>query len=407
LPVRRDLRGLRLLPLLFSVLLAFLAVHPAVAQGIAQPAAASPKNPGGPGSLWVFDPSEPTVLRLQGDIVPGAAAAFEAALAENPGIATLVLRGEGTSQAETIAIARRVRDLGLATRIDAGEYCHLACGIIFLAGSQRRAEGILCVAVLFADTVDLEKAQLDLADFIELVMSFNLTSDLLSSVVETATGGAYCFSPHEIARFGVDEPVVNAPQGWDATPYAVLHEQPNEGAPKGTPWPSYTTVARWSLQDGANGPEVRLDAEVLDLGVAIAVTVAADPPTIDRDSRGTTVTLRAETPPDFHGGGVNELIAAFSRAIEATAGLNGYYNAEPTGVPQEFSFRFEGDLAWQFARVHFARRWLSFIIGYQTGAVAELLIEVGAEGRTVFDQAFAAWDAMTRATPTKPAQVRQ
>lgn len=401
--MRRDLRlSYRLVLLLCSVLLSVVAAQPAAAQGVTQPGAASGKLPGGPGSLWVFDPSEPTVLRLVGDIVPGAAAAFEAALASSPGITTLVLRGEGTSQAETIAIARRVHDLGLTTRIEAGDYCHLACGIIFLAGEERRAEGILCVAVLFADTVDLEKAQLDLADFIELVMSFDLTPDLLSSVIETAAGGVYCFSPHEIARFGVDEPVVNAPAGWDAAPYAVLYEQPSEDAPKGAPWPSYTTVARWALEDGANGPEVRMVAEVRDLGVSITVTVAADPPAVDRDNRGTTVTLRASTPPGFHGGGVNEFIGALSRAIEATAGLNGYYNAEPTGRPQEFSLRFEGDLAWQFARVHFARRWLSFVIGYETGAVAELLIEVGAEGRTVLDQAFAAWDAMAPTVPTKP-----
>ena len=56
--------------------------------------------------------------------------------------------------------------------------------------------------------------------------------------------------------------------------------------------------------------------------------------------------------------------------------------------------------------VHFARRWLSFIIGYETGADAELLVEVGEEGRAVFDQAFAAWDAMTLAVPAKPAPGR-
>ncbi|MCW5715302.1 MAG: hypothetical protein KIT43_12385 [Bauldia sp.] len=394
--------GLILASLLAGLLMVAAGAPSAFGQGVRPPAAtAATKAPADP---WVFDPAEPTVLRLRGAIAPGAATAFEAALAEHPRVRTLILSGDGTVQAETIAIARRVRDLGLATRIEAGDYCHLACGIVFLAGPQRRAEGILCVAVLFADTVDLDKAQLDLADFIELVMSFDLSEDLLSSIIETSSGGAYCFSPHEIARFGIDEPVVDAPAGWDATPYAVLYEQPNNDAPKGAPWPSHTTIARWSLGDGANGPEIRLVADVPDLGVTITVTAVADPQSVDRDSRGMTVTLRADTPPDFPGGGVADLAALLSRAHEATAGIGGFYEARPTGAPQEYAVRIENDLAWPFARVHFSRRWLSFVLTYETGAVAELLIEVGAEGRAVIDAAYAAWDAMAPVVPAPPSK---
>lgn len=403
--MRRDLfRRLRLAALVAGVLAVASGWQPAAAQGVRPPAATQPAKDPAPSSVWVFDAAEPTVLRLRGDIVPGTAAVFEAALAEHPGITTLVLRGEGTSQAETMAIATRVRDLGLATRIDAGDHCYLACGIIFLAGPERRAEGILCVAVLFADTLDLDKAQRDLADFIELVMSFGLTPDLLSSVVETATVGTYCFSPHEIARFGVDAPVVDAPPGWDATPYAVLYEMPPGDQPKGSPWPSHTAVARWSIVEGATGPEIRLDAEVTGLDVAFTVTVAAGPQTVDRSRRTTSVTLRAETPPGFHGGGLADLVILVSRAHEATAGLGGLDWAEPTGTPEEFALRIEGDLAWRFSRVHFSRRWLSFVLAYENGARAELLVEVGGEGRAVIDQAFAAWDAMAPDVPALPAK---
>jgi hypothetical protein len=404
---RDPLRSARLVSIVACLLLAAPGAQPASAQGVT-PAAAAPaeKFPRATGGPWVYDAADPTVLRLRGDIVPGASAGFEAALAEHTGITTLVLRGEGTSQAEAIAISRRVRDLGLSTRIDAGEHCFLACGIIFLAGPQRRAEGILCVAVLFSDTIDLEKAQLDLADFIETVVSFDLTPDLVSSVIETAAGGAYCFSPHEIARFGVDAPVSNPPAGWNAAPYAALYERPGGDEPNGAAWPSHTTTARWSLEEGANGPEIRLVAEVADLDVTMIVTVAADPPTNRRDDRGTTVTLRADTPPGFHGGGVSNLDSFLSRAHEATAGINGFYVAEPTIAPQEFALRFEGDLAWQLARVHFSLRWLSFVVGYENGAGAELLIEVGAEGRAAIDQAFAAWDAMAPAVPTRPGRKR-
>ncbi|MGV8840216.1 MAG: hypothetical protein ACWA6X_07915 [Bauldia sp.] len=387
--------------LVACVLIAAAGIAPAAAQAVAQPAA-PPKAPPAAVDPWVFDPAEPTVLRLDGAIVPGSSGFFEAALAAHPGITTLVLRGEGNSQAETIAIASRVRDLGLATRIAAGDYCFLACGIVFLAGPERVAEGVLCVAVLFADTLDLERAQLDLADFIELVMSFDLTPDLLSSVVETSSGNAYCFSPHEIARFGVDAPVLDAPDGWNAVPYAALYEQPHEDAPDGTAWPSFTAVSHWSLEDGENGPVIRLVAEVPDLAMTVTVTIAADPATADRDNRGTTVTLRAETPRNFHAGGVGHLDALLSRANEATAGIGGFFDAEPTGTPGEFTVHVAGDLAWPLARVHFSRRWLSFILSYETGSRNELLIEVGEEGRAVIDQAYTAWDAMAPVVPVRP-----
>jgi hypothetical protein len=383
------------------LLLAVAGTQPVWAQPAKTPAAPVVSNP------WVFDAAEPTVLRLRGDIVAGSAADFEAALAEHPGIATLVLRGEGTVQADTIAIASRVHDLGLSTQIDAGDYCELACGVVFLAGPQRLAEGILCVAVLYADTLDLDQAQLDLADFIELLTSFDLSPDLLSSLIETARGGAYCFSPHEIARFGVDAPVANAPAGWDAVPYAVLYEQPAEDDAKGTPWPSHTAVAHWSLIDGTNGPEIRLVAEVADMAITVTVTIAADPQTADRSARATTVTLRAETPADFHGGHISGVEALLSRQYEATAGINGFYDAKPTTEPGEFSVRIADNLAWPLARVHFSRRWLSFVLNYETGERAELLIEVGDEGRSVIDQSYAAWDAMVApepATPVAPAE---
>ncbi|MCC6737122.1 MAG: hypothetical protein IT534_13490 [Bauldia sp.] len=401
----RPDRSRPLLAALAAFVLAIVFGVAASAPAGAQPASPPAKTPAAPANPWVFDASEPTVLRLDGTIAAGSADAFEAALAAHPGITTLVLRGDGASQAETIAIATRVRDLRLSTRIEAGDYCYLACGIVFLAGPERVAEGILCVAVLFADTVDLERAQLDLADFIELVMSFDLTPELLSSVVETSSGGAYCFSPHEIARFGVDAPVRNAPDGWNATPYAVLYEQPHEDAPEGTAWPSFTAVSHWSLEEGTNGPEIRLVAEVPDLGITVTVTIAADPAVTDRDNRGTLVTLRAETPEGFHGGGIGTLDALLSRVNEATAGIGGFYDARPTGNPGEFTVHVEGDLAWPFARVHFSRRWLSFILGYETGSRNELLIEVGEEGRAVIDQAYTAWDAMAPATPpARPAK---
>lgn len=377
------------------LLLAVAGTHPVAAQPAKAPVVV-PANP------WVFDAAEPTVLRLDGDITAGAADDFEAALAAHPGITTLVLRGEGTVQADTMAIARRVHDLGLSTRIDAGDYCDLACGVVFLAGPERRAEGILCVAVLYADTLDLDQAQLDLADFIELLTTFDLSPDLLSSLIETARGGAYCFSPHEIARFGVDAPVANAPAGWDAVPYAVLYEQPADDDAKGTPWPSHTAVAHWSLADGANGPEIHLVADVPDMAITVNVTIAADPQTADRSARATTVTLRAVTPADFPGGRISGVEALLSRQYEATAGINGFYDAKPTGEPGEYSVRIADNLAWPLARVHFSRRWLSFILNYETGGRAELLIEVGDEGRAVIDQAYTAWDAMVAPAPAAP-----
>lgn len=354
-------------------------------------AAAQPAEEKAPSNPWVFDPAQPSALRLEGDIGPGTAALFEAALTAHPEIHTLILRGEGNAFEDTMEIATRVRDLRMSTRIEAGGYCHFGCGIVFLAGAERRAEGILGVAVLFPDTTNLERAQLDLADFVDLVRSFNLSAELFSAVVETASGGMYAFSPHEIARFGVDQPVVVAPPGWDAVPYGIFYQQPAEDAPKGAEWPSHVATAAWSLVEGTERPQIQMVGEVAELALTVTVTITADPPTAG--IRGVTVVVNIATPPDFHGGTENTVIALLSREHEATAGIGGFFEPDETGT-QEFTFLInDSPLAWRAVKTHFSRRWLSFLLGFENTQTAELLIEAGAEAKSVISAAFAAWEA--------------
>lgn len=344
---------------------------------------------------FAIDPADPTVLRLNGDIVEGTADAFEAALAAYPDIRQIVLRGEGDTFEDAMAIASRVHELGLSTRVEANSYCFLACGLVYLAGLERKTDGIVGVGILLPSTNDLAAAQIGLADLVELLLSFDLSPEIMSALLQTRPGGMYAFSPHEIARFGLDRPADDGPPGYDATPYAILYEHAPEGPPD-TPWPSFPATVLWSVDETGPLPALVLTAEAPGRGLRMTATFEATP----RENAGPvfTIDVSFQLGDRFLGEGI-EFVVVLARNFEGTGGIHGFDNGVER-LPDAFHFVLDDHaLSWPTFKVHLERRWMSFVLGYENAEAAELLIEVDEEARAVIDPVLAAWEAADAAAP--------
>ncbi|MGD9739379.1 MAG: hypothetical protein AB7O56_08220 [Bauldia sp.] len=344
---------------------------------------------------FAIDPADPTVLRLDGDIVGGTAETFEAALAAYPDVRQIVLRGEGDTFEDALAIAGRVHELGLATRVEANSFCFFACGLIYLAGTERKTEGIVGVGILLPSTNNLAAAQMGLADLVELLLTFDLSPEIMSALLQTRPGSMYAFSPHEIARFGLDRPAVDGPAGYDAAPYAILYEHAPEGPPE-TAWPSFPATATWSVDDSGPLPALILTAEAPDRSLVLTATFTATPRENAEPLFAVDVSFRLGD--NFLGTGI-EFVVLLARNFEGTGGIGGFDNGEER-VPNQFHFALDDHaLTWPTLKVHLERRWMSFVLGYENADAAELLIEVGEAGRAVIDPVLAAWQAADEAAP--------
>jgi len=77
-------------------------------------------------------------LRLTGEIVPGDGARFAAYLDGRAApLGTVALHSPGGSVADALAIGRRIRAEGLATRIEPGAACFSACPYMLAGGTER------------------------------------------------------------------------------------------------------------------------------------------------------------------------------------------------------------------------------------------------------------------------------
>lgn len=333
---------------------------------------------------WSADAAN--VLRLDGDLTAGTAEIFAAALAAHPQIDTLVLSGGGESLADSMAIARAVHDAGMATVIEPEAHCDVACAVVFLAGTTRRAEGVLSVGMMFPDTADVDALQEGAADLIELLLSFRLSDDIVAAVMGSTAESSFFFSRHELTRLGVNLPDLDPPAGVAATPYAVLHESPAPDAPANAPWPSYAATASWSLSGNGTAAVVQLDIDVAAVGLHFTARFATNPGTNTLE-----MTAEATVPAGFAGGGIRDVALFRPRPRQVGHGRAWLIAEELDGAgPYHFLVN-ETPLAAPFVRTLLGREWMSFVVRYANGEIGELLLEVGADGRAAIDAALAAW----------------
>lgn len=81
------------------------------------------------------------VLRLQGTIAPGSAAAFSSEI-ERVGeyVKRVELDSPGGSVQDALAMAKLIREKGYVTHVSSGKLCASSCPIVFSGGKERKAD---------------------------------------------------------------------------------------------------------------------------------------------------------------------------------------------------------------------------------------------------------------------------
>ena len=132
--------------------------------------------------------------------------AFERVLEEVPNPRTLMLHSPGGSVHAALAVASRVRGLGMTTVIPGDSGCYSACSMLFFAGVDRRAEGELGVHQISSESGNLVSGQFALADIIEVLADFDVPTEVIGIMLRTPPEDMYVFSAAEIRRFGLNGP---------------------------------------------------------------------------------------------------------------------------------------------------------------------------------------------------------
>lgn len=102
-----------------------------------------------------------------------------------------------------LAIARAVNAAGLNTSVPSGQECQSACSLIFMAGKERVADGILGVHQI-SGVNDPSVTQTVIGEIYEELVRFNTPSYLVSRMLRTPPQDMYVFSPEELERNSIN-----------------------------------------------------------------------------------------------------------------------------------------------------------------------------------------------------------
>jgi hypothetical protein len=169
---------------------------------------------------FLYIPSVPKLLSLAGPITNRDALQFKRALREHPEIAVVQLFSPGGDMTAGLLIAEDVFDKGISTYIPPDFTCASACSFIFLAGKARLVEGKLGVHQFYADSGELSgsQAQYGMADIISTIVKFGISSEILTTMLNTPPTDMHYFTPTEIEKYQINrtsiptstQPQVNA-----------------------------------------------------------------------------------------------------------------------------------------------------------------------------------------------------
>ena len=151
-------------------------------------------------------------LRGEGTITFGAVDAFERALSAlpddiKPDKLELVLHSPGGIVPEAVALARRIREEGLTTRVRADGYCASSCPILFAAGVKRTASKEAWIGVhrvyvdsgIFGSIDDgIGEAQRVAAEVQDLLDGFGVDPMVWTHAMRTPKQSLYFFTPAEL-----------------------------------------------------------------------------------------------------------------------------------------------------------------------------------------------------------------
>lgn len=161
------------------------------------------------------------IFGIVGEIDFRTPLSFERILENIPNPKVLVLDSPGGSVHSALAVASRVRGMGLKTVIREDDGCYSACSMIFFAGATRVAYGELGVHQISYSSGDddLVSGQFALADILEVLTEFDVPPQVMGIMLRTPPEKMYVFSHEENVRFGFyGSRVAAAPKQKVATP---------------------------------------------------------------------------------------------------------------------------------------------------------------------------------------------
>jgi hypothetical protein len=147
----------------------------------------------------------------EGTITPGSADAFAAFLASERAerVTEIVLHSPGGSVNDATAIAHRIRERGLSTRVLADGYCASSCPLVFAGGAERVADATSWIGVhqVFALTTALgsladgmEQAQMVSAEAQDLLHAFGVDPRVWTRAMSTPKEKLYLFTAEELTE---------------------------------------------------------------------------------------------------------------------------------------------------------------------------------------------------------------
>ena len=164
----------------------------------------------------------------EGTIEPGTAEELDAFLSRDAaaGVTELVLHSPGGSVADAFAMAKRVREAGLATRILADGYCASSCPLVFAAGTERFATSTSWIGVhqvfaltnAFGTLADgMDQGQRVSAEAQTLLAEFGVDPKVWVHAMQTPHDRLYLFTPEELIDLKLathlDGPASDGPRG--------------------------------------------------------------------------------------------------------------------------------------------------------------------------------------------------
>jgi hypothetical protein len=144
-----------------------------------------------------------------GTITPGTADAFNEFLASEraAGVTEIVLHSPGGSVTDATAMARLIRDRGLATRVLPDGYCASSCPLVFAGGTARIAavtswigvHQVFALTTAFGSLADgMDQGQRVSAEAQNLLADLGVDPLAWTHAMETPREQLYLFTPEEL-----------------------------------------------------------------------------------------------------------------------------------------------------------------------------------------------------------------
>jgi hypothetical protein len=245
-----------------------------------------------PRGAFSLPEDQPDLIVLNADITDTTPGEFDRALAARPDVRVVALNSPGGSVDSALRMAYEIRKRGLTTFVPRDMGCYSACAYIFLAGSDRQAEGELGVHQISSEVADLVMAQTTLGDVLDALQTFGVHRQVISHMLRTPPDDMYVFTAAELAEFGIangDPLTITVALGQPEVPAstggtALVHLSSQSSAAEAERSREYAE-GRWSTLFGEVKPmvetadsiyRVQLPTPSLERANAICAAIKAD-----------------------------------------------------------------------------------------------------------------------------------